>query len=303
MNTESLELLVEVAQLGSFAAVARKRDLDPSSVSRTISSLEEQLDLRLFQRTTRRLELTEAGEIYLKRIAPLLNEFEYALDEAHKVSKGPSGNLRITASVAFGQLCLLPHIPEFKNLFPDIKLELQLTDSVVDLVAGGIDLACRLAPKFDSELVGTRLFDTHYHICVSPDYFKSMPEISCPDDLEQHKCVVFTLPEYRSQWIFKDADLSLSRVQIKSDLSISSALALRECALSGMGPVLLADWLVEKDIAEGKLVSLLEQYQVTAEDFDTAAWLLYPSRNFLPNKTRVMIDFLKTKYPAEKNKI
>lgn len=299
MNTDSLEVLVEVAKLGSFAATARKLELDPSSVSRTISTLEEQLGLRLFQRTTRRLELTEAGEVYLNRIAPLLNEFDYALDEAHKVSKGPSGNLRITASVSFGQRCLLPHIPEFRRLYPEIKIELQLTDTVVDLIAGGIDLACRLAPKFNSELVGTRLFDTHYHVCVSPRYLETMPTISYPEDLEQHKCVVFTLPDYRSRWIFKDEESNLSSIQIKSDLSISSALALRECALAGMGPVLLADWLVGKDLEEGKLISVLDQYQVTAEDFDTAVWLLYPSRNFLPNKTRVMIDFLKTKFPNE----
>jgi len=299
MDTQSLVLFMEVSRLGSFAAAARKLDLDPSSVSRTIALLEEQLGLRLFQRTTRRLVLTEAGGIYLERIAPLLNEFDYALDEAHKVSKGPSGNLRITASVAFGQVCLLPHIPEFRRLFPDIKIELQLTDSVVDLIANSTDLACRLAPKFDSGLVGTRLFDTHYKVCVSPDYFESMSKISSPEDLEQHHCVVFTLAEYRSKWTFKDVDSNLIRVQIKSDVSISSALALREAAISGMGPVLLADWLVGEDIEQGRLISLLNEYQVTAEDFDTAAWLLYPSRSFLPNKTRVMIDFLKTKF-AEK---
>lgn len=297
MNIDSLKLLAEVSQLGSFAEVARKLDLDPSSVSRSISVLENQLGLRLFQRTTRRLELTEAGEIYLKLIAPILGEFDYALDEAQKVSKGPSGNLRMTASVSFGQICLLPLIPEFKNLYPDIKLELQLTDAVVDLVVGGIDLACRLSPKLNSELVGTRLFDTRYYVCASPDYIKRMPEISCPNDLEQHHCLVFTLPEYRSSWVFKDANSNLTRVQIKSDISISSALALKECALTGMGPVLLAEWLVKKDMAEGKLVPILSQYQVTAENFDTAVWLLYPSRNFLPNKTRVMIDFLKTKFP------
>ncbi len=297
MDTESLELLVAAAELGSFAAVARKLDIDPSSVSRTISSLEEDLGLRLFQRTTRQLELTEAGEIYLNRITPLLNEFDYALNEAHKVSKEPGGNLRMTASVSFGQICLLPHIQEFRRLYPDIKIELQLTDSVVDLVAGGIDLACRLSPKLNSELIGTRLFDTHYHVYVSPEYYNTMPKITCPADLEQHKCIVFTLPDYRTQWIFKDTDSNLTKVQINSDVSISSALALKECALKGLGPVLLADWLVEPEIKNGKLISLLDQYEVSAEDFDTTVWLLYPSRNFLPVKTRAMIDFLKTKFP------
>ncbi len=297
MDTESLELLVDAAELGSFAAVARKLDIDPSSVSRTISSLEEHLGLRLFQRTTRQLELTEAGEIYLNRITPLLNEFDYALNEAHKVSKEPGGNLRVTASVSFGQICLLPHLQEFRHLYPDIKIELQLTDSVVDLVAGGIDLACRLSPKLNSELVGTRLFDTRYRVCVSPEYYNTMPKITCPDDLEQHKCIVFTLPDYRTQWIFKDTDSNLTKVQINSNVSISSALALKECAIKGMGPVLLADWLVEDEIKSGKLISLLDQYEVSAEDFDTSVWLLYPSRNFLPVKTRAMIDFLKTKFP------
>jgi len=296
MNIQSLNLFKEIAGLGSFAAVARKLDLDPSSVSRTIALLEEQLGIRLFQRTTRRLVLTEAGEIYLNRIAPLLNEFDYALDEAHKVSDGPSGNLRITASVSFGQVCILPHIPEFRDLYPAIKLELQLTDSVVDLVADGVDLACRLAPKFDTSLVGTRLIDSHYQVCVSPDYIESMPTISCPEDLEQHDCLVFMLPEYRSKWTFKDVNSTITSVRIKSNVSISSALALREAARSGMGPVLLADWLVGDDIAQGRLIPLLSEYQVTAENFETAVWLLYPSRNFLPNKTRVMIDFLKLKY-------
>jgi len=295
MDIESLKLLVEVAKLGSFAAVARKLDLDPSSVSRTIATLEGQLGLRLFQRTTRQLSLTEAGEIYLARIVPLLNEYDYALDEAQKVSLGPSGNLRITASVAFGQVCILPHMKEFRSLYPQIRLELLLTDTVVDLIAGGIDLACRLAPKFDS-FAGTRMFDTHYRVCVSPDYFASMPKVSRPNDLERHRCLVFMLPDYRSQWTFKDANGNLTRVPIQYDVSISSALALREAALNGMGPVLLADWLVDEDIAQGRLIPLLTDYTVTAEDFDTAVWLLYPSRNFLPNKTRVMIDFLKQKY-------
>jgi DNA-binding transcriptional LysR family regulator len=295
MDVESLKILVEVAKLGSFAAVARKLDLDPSSVSRTVATLEGQLGLRLFQRTTRRLTLTEAGEIYLQRIAPLLNEFDYALDDAHKVSRGPSGTLRITASVAFGHVCILPHMTEFRGLYPQIKLELALTDTVVDLVAGGIDLACRLAPKFDS-FAGTRLFDTHYRVCVSPAYFASMPKISCPEDLERHRCLVFMLPDYRSQWTFKGKNNNLTQVQIHHDVSISSALALREAALLGMGPVLLADWLVDEDIAQGRLIPLLADYTVSAEDFDTAAWLLYPSRHFLPNKTRVMIDFLKRKY-------
>ena len=296
MNLDTLTTFADVALLGSFAAAARKLELDPSSISRTIAGLEEELSLRLFQRSTRRLELTEAGEIYLNRIKPLLNEFEHALDEAQKVSTGASGTLRMTTSMSFAQVCIIPLIAEFKQRYPEVKLELILTDSVVDLVAEGIDLACRLGPKSDSDLIGTRLMEPHYHICVSPDYFKSHPPINKPDDLTDHNCIVFTLPEYRSRWLLKDKNSKLSHVSINSDLSISSAVALRECARSGMGPVLLADWIVDEDIKKGKLKTVLDEYQVTAQNFDNAIWLLYPSRNFLPHKTRIMIDFLKSKF-------
>lgn len=291
-----MNLFVTVAQSGSFAAAARKLDLDPSSVSRTIASLEEQMGLRLFQRTTRQLVLTEAGEIYLARIAPLLDELEHALDEARKVSTGPGGTLRMTSTVSFGQICLLPLLPEFKANYPDIKLELILNDAVLDLIAEGIDLACRLTKETHTELISTRLLNTRFHVCISPEYYKTMPAIQTPHDLENHNCLVFNLPQYRSRWIFKDKQNVIQIVPIKSNLSITSALALRECALAGMGPVLLADWLIKKDIAEGRLFTVLNDYEVSAENFDTGAWLLYPSRQYLPNKTRVMIDFLKEKF-------
>lgn len=297
MNTESLALFVEVARLGSFAAVARLQDLDPSSVSRTIAVLESQLGIRLFQRTTRRLLLTEAGELYLNRIEPLLDEFLFAKEEAQRVSVEPAGKLRMTASVAFGQECILPHLGEFKRLYPNIKVELQLTDAVMDLVANGVDLACRLAAEVEPGLVGTRLFDVRYHVCMSSEYRALNPPIQQPDDLAQHDCVVLTLADYSSRWMFKKADQEqlVSTADIQSSLSISSALALKQAVLSGLGPSLLADWLVRDDIAEGKLVTVLDQYDASAQNFETAAWLLYPSRHFLPNKTRVMIDFLKEK--------
>jgi len=294
MNTETLMLLVETARLGSFAAVARKLDMDPSSVSRAVAGAEEQLGFRLFQRSTRKLALTEAGELYLQRITPLLDEMEGALEEALQINQGPKGILKMTASVSFGQTCILPYIPEFKARYPDVGLELRFTDAVLDLVENGIDLACRLVPKFDSSMVGTKLFDTHYRVCVSPNY-QTISEIQHPKDLEKHPCLTFTLPDYRSRWIFKNNQNELNKVNIQSDISISNALALKELAIVGMGPVLLADWLVDSEIEQKRLVHILREHQVTASDFDTAAWLLYPTRSYLPTKTRVMIDFLKEK--------
>ena len=293
MNTDNLHVLAEVALQGSFAAAARKLSLDPSSVSRSIAALEDELSLRLFHRSTRKLELTEAGEIYLNRINPLLGEFEHALDDAQRVSTGPIGTLKMTTSVSFGQVYLLLFLVEFKKKYPNIRLEILLTDSIIDLVAEGVDLSCRLGPAVDSDLVGTRLLKYRYQICVSPDYFDNKPVIEQPEDLRHHQCMVFPLPEFRSQWMFKDKNEQLTTVNIQSDVSISNALALKQCALAGLGPALLADWLIEDDVKAGRLITVLDQYEVSAEGFDSGVWLLYPTRRFLPSKTRIMIDFLK----------
>jgi len=281
--------------LGSFAAAARKLELDPSSISRSISTLEEELGLRLFQRTTRRLELTEAGEIYLNRIKPLLDEFDHALDDAHQVSSGLVGTLKLTTSVSFGQAVLLPLLIEFKKQYPNIRLELLLTDAVLDVVAEGIDLSCRLGPAVDSDLIGSCLMKYRYHVCVSPDYFDSHLAIATPDDLRQHQCLVFNLPDMHSQWLFKDKQSQLMQVDIQSDFSISNAMAVKQAALSGMGPAMLADWMIREDIKAGRLITILDQYEAAAQDFNSGVWMLYPSRRFLPNKTRIMIDFLKQK--------
>lgn len=295
MDIKTLGMFVDIAHTGSFAAVARKHELDPSQISRAIAALENRLQFRLFKRSTRRLSLTEAGERYLTRIKPVIDELQFAEEEARQINQSPSGVLRITASTAFGQICLLPHLTEFYRHYTNIELELRFTDDNLDLFAEDIDLACRLAPTFQSDLVGIKLFDTHYRVCASPEYLSTAPEISHPEDLTAHKCVVFNLPSYRSRWQFVNKRAQLTEVNIPARLSVSNALALRECLRLGMGPGLIANWLVEKELDDGTLVDVFPKYRVTATDFDTGAWLLYPSRSYLPSKTRAMINFLKTK--------
>lgn len=295
MNLKSFKLLRETARLGSFASVARQQATDPSNVSRAIAQLEQELGVRLFQRSTRKLSLTEAGGRLLQRIEPLLLEFDQAIDEAQELKLSPKGIVRITASVSFGQVCILPYLSELNAMYPDLKLELQLTDSVVDIVASGIDLAFRLAPPGNVDLVGTRLFSTRYRVCASPEYLEQCPPIQTPSDLSNHTCLVFTLPQYQSDWKFRNHQHQLQQVEIHSNLSISSALALRECATQGLGPALLPNWLVDKDIENKKLFRVLPEYECTATSFDTWVWLLYPSRHYLPHKTRVVIDFFKQK--------
>jgi DNA-binding transcriptional LysR family regulator len=296
MEIDQLRLFVEVARRGNFAAVARDRAIDPSSVSRVIAALETELGVRLFQRTTRRVALTEAGDLYLNRVEPLLNDMEHARDEIRAASAGPVGTLRLTASVAFGRQCVVPLLPRFRAQFPRLKLELLLSDTNLDLVGERVDLAVRLGPSFDSSLVGVKLCDTRYRVCASADYLTTCKPLRRPQDLAAHRCLLLTLPEFRTRWLFRNQTGNVTPVAVDGDLIVSNPLAVRDCALAGMGPCLLADWLIDEDVAAGRLVDLFSKYRVTATDFQTSAWLLYPSRTYLPNKVRATIDFLKRQW-------
>lgn len=297
MDIVDLRTFSDVARLGSFAAAARDRGLDPSSVSRSVAVLEAKLGLRLFQRSTRRLALTEAGDIYLRRVEAILDELERARDDALAVSTAPQGTLRLTTSAAFGQICVVPLIRQFKEIYPGLKLELFMTDENTDLVADRMDLAIRLAAEVQGDLVQRKLMSTRYRVCASPDYLAGAPPLRQPADLQNHNCLLFALPDFRSSWLFRNQAGKITEVPVRGDIVISNALALRSAVLSGLGPALLADWLIDSDIRGGGLVDLLPGHRVTATSFDTAAWFLYPSRAFLPTKVRLAIEFFDQRIP------
>ena len=292
MNVEALKLFVEVANRLSFASVARDRGSDPSSVSRTIGHLEDELGLRLFHRSTRKMTLTDGGAVFLQRISGVVDELEQARDEARGSTAQPRGSLRLTASVAFGERMVVPLLPGFRAAFPKIRLDLLLSDSNLDLVGEGIDLAIRLGTRMEGGMIARRLLDTRYRVCASPDYLRSAPPILEPEDLSNHRCLLFTLPGFRSSWRFRDAGGRETSIAVDGDLAISSALSLRSAALGGFGPTLLADWLIGPDLADGALIDPFPEHEVTATQFDTAAWMLYPSHAYLPQKVRVAIDYL-----------
>lgn len=294
MDVSVLQIFVEVMRQGSFAAVARDRNLDPSSVSRAIASLEEELGIRLFQRTTRQLSPTEAGVTYFERIEPLVEEIQQAIDVAADISGQPKGKLRITASVSFGHKCIVPLLPQFEALYPDLTIDLLLTDAVVDLFADRIDVAVRLGLLADSTLIAQQLMKTHYCVCASPEYLKRFGRPEKPIEMEHHNCLLFPLAGFRSRWIFKDCNGDLSEVSVSGRTLISSAIALQQCAIAGMGLALLPNWLIDEDLRTGSLIDVFPDYAVTATDFSTAAWLVYPSRAYVPLKVRVFIDFLKS---------
>lgn len=300
MDIESLRIFVRVARRGSFAVVARDRGTDPSSISRAIAALEDELQVRLLQRSTRRMTLTEAGAKYLARLEPLLEELDQARDDALVVGAKPIGTIRMTASFAFGQKRIVPLLPKLRAAFPDLGIDLVLTDTNLDLVSEGIDLAVRLGPSRDSALIGTKFANTRYRVCASPAYLAQARQhrrpLRVPADLAAHRCLLLSLPEFRSRWLFRDASGIVNEIAVSGDVLMSNPLGLFTCAIEGLGPTLLVDWLIRDELAKGTLVDVFPDYEVTATDFETAAWLLYPSRTYLPRKVRVVIDFLREEF-------
>lgn len=293
METRDLALFVEVARLGAFAAAAKARGVDPSSVSRAIAGLETDLGLRLFERSTRAMRLTEAGDLYLARAIPLVEELDRIADDARSVRARPSGVLRLTASVTFGSRRILPLLSGFRARHPEVGLDCSFTDANVDLIADRIDLAVRLAPAIEGDLVAAKLMDTRYRVVAAPDYLAAAPPLAAPVDLAGHAALLFALRPFRTRWLFRNAAGRVESVPVRGDVVLSPAGTLRDAALAGLGPALLPDWLVDADIASGDLAHCLPDWDVTATTFDTAAWIVYPSRAFLPAKVRAMIDHLR----------
>jgi DNA-binding transcriptional LysR family regulator len=303
MEIETLRTFVEVMRRGNFAAVARDRNVDPSSVSRTIAALEHQLGVRLFNRTTRHLSPTEAAVAYFDRIEPMIDELERAGLVAADSGDEPRGVLRITAPVTFAQVNLVPLLPEFARRYPELSFELLLTDTFLDLVQERVDIALRLGRLADSSLIAHRLCDMVYTVCASPEYLRRAGRPKTPSDLERHECMRYPVQGYGAHWRFRRGDGPVTEVPIRGRVVVSNGVALRQCAVAGMGLIMLPRWNVAHELRTGALVDVFPDYRATASEFDTAAWLLYPSRSYLPLKVRVYAEFLKEKFkhgsPAE----
>lgn len=298
MDVQQLKIFIDVVERGGFAAAARARDLAPSQVTRAIAQLEAALGARLLHRTTRKVTLTEAGLAYLERVRPLVDALDAAAEEVRSSTGDLRGTVRMTASVAYGQAVLVPLMPELHALHPALQIDLLLTDALVDLATQRVDLALRLAPSVDDALVGVALAPVRYRVCASRAYLERHGPLHAPQDLATRDCVRFALPGFRTQWHFRDRDGQVTSVPVGGWLVVSSALALHRAALDGLGPALLPDWLVQDDLACGRLLALCPDHEATAGNFDSRVWLLYVSRRHVPRRVRAVTDFLKRRLGA-----
>lgn len=291
METETLSLFVEVARAGSFAEAARRSNIDPSLVSRRVSGLEHELGFRLFQRTTRTIALTEAGTEFLNRIETHLTAIEEAKHVGRDLVEQPTGLLRITASTSFGHEILTPLLPDFRTLYPHLSIDLLLTDRRVHLIEEGIDVAIRLGRLNDSDLIASKFMPIEFRLYASPDYLKHEPRITHPKDLESHDCLLYPSGSYAGKIDVISPKAKSTTVDLKGSVTVSNAMSMRQCALYGLGPALLPNWLVKNQVANGELIDIFPDHTYRSDDPDPAAWFVYPSRLYVPAKVRRFMEY------------
>lgn len=288
---ESLRTFVEVARAGSIAGAARVLRKVPSAVSRELAALEERLGTELVQRTTRRLQLTAAGERYLGHARGILD----ALDEAERdlAEQGvPRGTLRVSAPVLFGQHVLVPMVNEFLRAHPAVSLELVLEDAMVDLVEGGVDVALRIAPRLEpSALMMRKLGMQPYVLCASPAYLREQGTPRRPRELSGHEVLLPQRGPAARPLELRNGGRTQEVRPPKSRFRCNSLPALYEAALAGMGIAALPEYLVEKELKSGALVRVLEPFR-PAPRFISAVYL---RRTAMPAHVRAFLDFIAAK--------
>ena len=292
----SMAVFRRVVEAESFSAVARETNMSQSTVSKHIASLEERLDTKLLNRSTRSLKLTEAGREYYHHCIRILNDFQEAEASVGKGKIDPTGTLRISTSAAFGRTCILPYLNEFLSAYPDISIDLIFNDDYIDLVKEGIDLAIRIGPLEDSSLIARKIGSSPRVIVASPEYLVNRGRPKKPSDLIKHDCLFYTLQKSPDLWYFNSTQEGDESVHVNGRLKASSPDAICDATLEGLGISILGEWYVRKHIQEGKLKVILPDYKPTTYDIHA----VYPERRFVPQKVKRMVEFLTEKIGQSK---
>lgn len=285
-----IPVFVTVVECGSFSLAAEKLNLTKSAVSKRINQLEDQLGTRLLNRTTRRLNLTEAGLRYYDYASQANILAKEGLDAVSELQGSPQGKLSITAPMSFGVLHIAPLIAEFLEEHPQVEINLSLEDQMVDLIEGGFDMAIRIGNLPDSNLVAKRIAPCYSMLCASEPYLKKHGEPEKPSDLVNHNCLQYSYFKGGSEWSF-DGPTDRIKVLPKGNLKVNNSEAIRQALLSGLGIAQLPTFLVGKDIASKKLKPILKGFPLP----EHSIYAMFPERKYLPLKVRVFVDFLHAK--------
>ncbi len=288
-----MQTFAAVADAGSFVKAADALGLSKAAVSRHVADLESRLDVRLIHRTTRRLSLTEEGEIFLARSRDLIAGVEEA--EAELGARGGSarGLLRINAPVSFGISHLAVLWPQFQERYPEVRLDIELADRTVDLLEEGYDLAIRIADLPSSTLIGRRLATTRTVLCASPQYIARHGEPREPGELAGHVKIAYSYWGGGNEWCF-DGPGGEARARIDPQLVSNNGETCRAAALAHRGIILQPTFIVGDDLAAGRLVELMPEFRA----LELGIYALYPTRKHVAPKVRAMVDFLLEKFAS-----
>lgn len=255
-----METFVRVVETGNFSAVARERLTTQSSISKQVQALETHLGAKLLVRSTRSHSLTEAGQLYYERCRQVLDTLEEARIEVHRAEHEIAGVLRVAAPLAFGRLHIVPRLQGFCARYPNLKIDLQLDDGFTDLVGAGIDVAFRVGELKDSRLIARRIGTAHRATLAAPAYLAAHGEPQHPDDLLQHRCLVYTGLARINEWVYQDDAQQTHVVRVNGNFQSNSSDAIRQAACEGLGISYSTLWIYGDDIRAGRVKPILTRF-------------------------------------------
>lgn len=286
-----ISTFVEVVARGSLSAAARAEGIAPAMIGRRLDALEARLGVKLLQRTTRRLALTDEGAAFLEDCQRILAELEEAESAVSERSARASGHLLVSAPAGFGRQHVAPLLPSFLAEHRDVTINLNLNDRVVDVVGEGVDVAVRIASLTDSNLIGVKLADNRRVVVAAPAYLKRHGTPRTPDDLMRHNCLAISSEGSQRGWNFRDNGQTVT-VKVAGNMVCNDGEVLHDWALAGRGLAWRSLWEVGVAIEAGRLVPVLEDYAAPGNDI----FAVFAQRRHLPLRIRLFVDFLRRAY-------
>ena len=286
-----MEVFARVVEAKSFSQAAQRLGISKSVVSKQVTLLEKSLGVRLLNRTTRRLSLTEVGAAFYERCAHILSEAEEAELLATRLHSEPRGRLKVSVPVAFGVLHVAPALADFLAPYPELRIDMTFNDRSVDLAEEGYDAAVYIVAEPDPKLAGKPLAPIRRKVCGTPEYFRRHGVPQTPDALREHNCLAYSYSQPQSEWSFRGPDGDV-KVAIAGSLRANNENALRHAALGGLGLALLPTFIVGEDVQRGALQIALPEYSAA----EACLFVAYLPNRHLSTKVRAFVDFLAARF-------
>lgn len=287
-----LKTFIKVIECGNFSQAAKVLNITTSSVSRHIDNLEQELDVKLFNRTTRHIALTESGDILLECAKKIINDFDATINALKPATDDLEGHLKISVFESFGRLCICPLLPKFLSKHPKISIDIALENRITNLYRDDIDLAIRIGEPEDSNLVMKKLVNNRVVVCASNHYFENNSCPKFPNELTQHNCLTVKTNNHGNYWYFKKQN-KCEKVPIKGNLVSQGGAPLVIAAKQHTGILMLSHWMIKNELEQNELVEILPEWQASLyENGSGNIYAVFKSNKYIKPALRAFIDFI-----------